>query len=76
MEPVKITEEEKEAIQLIQSSIQALDEHVQIQLSARGELTHQKNNWWLNFREKYEVTDVQILIITPDGVVQEKQRRG
>jgi len=72
MEPVKITEEEKKEIQLIQSSIQALDEHVQIQISARGELTNQKNKWWLNIREKYDLNSSGGLVITPEGLIRDK----
>jgi len=55
MEPVKITEEEGRNIDLLSASVTALDEHVAIQIKARGELVNQLTGWWDEMREKYDL---------------------
>lgn len=58
MEPIKITEEEINEIELIICSIDALDEHVQIQIKARGQLVKQRKEWWEKLRKAHNLGDV------------------
>ncbi len=55
MEPVKITEEHIKEINLIIASIEALDEHVQMQIKARGMLVGQRKDWWEKMRVLYNL---------------------
>jgi len=53
MEPVQLSETEARELNLIVSSLDALDEHVAKQIKARGELVHQKKEWWDKILKKY-----------------------
>jgi len=50
VEPIKITEEEARDMSAILCSIEALDEHVAMQMIARGHLVAQRVDWWNKVR--------------------------
>ena len=55
MKPTKITEQETREMSLILSSLLALDEHVAIQMTARGYLVQQRADWWNKIRAIYDL---------------------
>lgn len=69
MEPVKLTAEEGKALNLLVSSIEALDEHVALQVKARGELVQQKKDWWNKILKKYNLVKSNFYFNSVDGSV-------
>jgi len=69
MEPFKVTDEEGRGINLLVCSIEALDEHVALQIKARGELLNQKMEWWGDIRKKYKINSSAVYFNRLDGSI-------
>jgi hypothetical protein len=70
MKPTKITEQEAGELSLISSCLVALDEHMAIQMTARGYLVQQRVEWWNKIRAIYDLRgEEKMTLDTLEGLI-------